>query len=157
MIFKLGREVTTKYPNFALFFQKKWLFFCRTAERHLTRTGSNGNNDHTIRRIVNYQKSGFIGQTAMHDGITNVGVRGNEAVVHPDRKILVTEVIGNDKTIDILTKTLFTITHQTEAPEEEHQHDGKHGHKQHGCARKEGFIGILGFSHGAKIRQKYRI
>ena len=99
--------------------------------------GGNGDEGDVVGGAVNEEKRGFFGQAGVDEGVSRMGVRGDEAVVQPDGKVLPTEVVRNDKLIDILTDTLLTVAQKVVTPEEEHQHDSKHGYKQHGCARKK--------------------
>lgn len=101
--------------------------------------------------VIDEEEGGLVGKASVGEGVACMGVRGNEAVAQPYGKILPTEVVRNDKTEDILTLTFLFIVRKTKSPEQEYQHDGKHGYKQHSRTCKKRFVGILGFSHGAKV------
>ena len=101
--------------------------------------------------VVDEEEGGLVGKASVGEGVACMGVRSYEAVVQPHGKILPTEVVRNDKTEDIFTLTFLFIVRKTISPKQEYQHDGKHGYKQHSRTCKKGFVGITGFSHGAKV------
>ena len=101
--------------------------------------------------VIDEEEGGLVGKAGVGEGVACMGVRGNEAVAQPYGKVLPTEVVRNDKTEDILTLTFLFIVRKTKSPEQKYQHDGKHGYKQHSRTCKKGFVGITGFSHGAKV------
>ena len=101
--------------------------------------------------VIDEEEGGLFGKAGVDEGVACMGVSGYEAVAQPDGKVLPSEVVRNDKTEDILTLAFLFIVRKTKSPKQEYQHHGKHGYKQHGCACEKRFVGITGFSHGAKI------
>lgn len=146
-----------KISKLRTFFPKKWLFFfCAPSQEYDTSLGCHRNGGDAVCRIIHHKDRVFLSQTIVNKRVARMGMGGNEAVVQPYGKILSPKVVRDYELKDILTNTLLAIPEKVVAPEEKQQHHSKHAHEQYRCACKEGFIGILGFSHGAKVLQTYR-